>query len=190
MNTALPQPSPSLNQCSSDLTQHGYCLLRDALTDSQLKALRKRLTEQAMGEKQRGFAFQDGGPTQNWGDFRDSGGVLRPQEFTETKGGRNQRVWMLVNKGAVFLNLLTHSSVRQLVTGILGKHYLLSSHTANIANPGGIAMRLHTDQWWMPPPTRKDRVGLPAGSMSREIIDKGSQSTEAISPPVVVNILW
>ena len=190
MNTALPQPSPSLKQCSRDLAQHGYCLFCNALADDQLTVLRKRLTEQALAEKQKGLAFQDGGHTQNWGDFRDSRGALRAQEFTEAQGGRNQRVWMLVNKGAVFRDLLGHRAVRELVTGILGDHYLLSSHTANIANPGGVVIRLHTDQWWMPPPTRKGRTGLPAGSMSRELFDKDSQPTGAISPSVAVNILW
>ncbi|MED5392412.1 MAG: hypothetical protein VX977_11645, partial [Pseudomonadota bacterium] len=103
MNSPLPQLSPSLEQCAKDLAEQGYCLLRDALTDGQLEPLRKRLTDQALAEKQQGFAFQDGGHSQNWGDFRDSAGALRPQEFTETQGGRNQRVWTLVNKGAVFL---------------------------------------------------------------------------------------
>jgi len=190
MNSSLPQPTPSLEQCANDLAEQGYCLLRDALTADQLESLRKRLTEQALAEKQKGFAFQDGGHSQNWGDFRDKGGVLRPQDFTEAQGGRNQRVWMLVNKGAVFLDLLSHTAVRELVAGLLGDHYLLSSHTSNIANPGGVAMRLHTDQWWMPPPTRVGRAGLPAGSMSRELFDQDTEPASSISPPVVVNILW
>ena len=79
MNATLPQPSPSLNQCSRDLAQHGYCLFRDALADDQLNALRTRLTEQALAEKQKGLSFQDGGPTQNWRDFIDSSGALRAQ---------------------------------------------------------------------------------------------------------------
>ena len=190
MNSSLPQPTPSLEQCANILAEQGYCLLGDALTDSQLESLRQRLTEQALAEKQKGFAFQDGGHSQNWGDFRDKGGVLRPQDFTEAQGGRNQRVWMLVNKGAVFLDLLSHTAVRELVAGLLGDHYLLSSHTSNIANPGGVAMRLHTDQWWMPPPTRVGRAGLPAGSMSRELFDQDTEPASSISPPVVVNILW
>ena len=190
MTSYLPQPNLSLEQCAHDLSQQGYCLLQDALTGKQLEALRKRLTEQALAEKQKGFAFQDGGPSQNWGDFRDSTGELRPHEFTEAQGGRNQRVWMLVNKGTPFLDLLSHATTRELVTGLLGDHYLLSSHTANIANPGGVTMRLHTDQWWMPPPTRIGRAGLPVGSMSRELFDQDTESTGAISPPVALNILW
>ena len=145
MKASLPQPSLLPEQCASDLAQQGYCLLRHALTDNHIETLRKRLSEQALAEKQKGLAFQDGGPSQNWGDFRDSAGKLRAREFTEAQGGRNQRVWMLVNKGAPFLDLLSHATSRELVTGLLGDHYLLSSHTANIANPGGVAMRLHTD---------------------------------------------
>ena len=174
MTSYLPQPNLSLEQCAHDLSQQGYCLLQDALTGKQLEALRKRLTEQALAEKQKGFAFQDGGPSQNWGDFRDGTGELRPHEFTEAQGGRNQRVWMLVNKGTPFLDLLSHATTRELVTGLLG----------------GVAMRLHTDQWWMPPPTRIGRAGLPVGSMSRELFDQDTESTGAISPPVALNILW
>ena len=102
MTSYLPQPNLSLEQCAHDLEQQGYCLLQDALTDDQLEVLRKRLTDQALAEKQKGLAFQDGGPSQHWGDFRDSTGELRPQEFTEAQGGRNQRIWMLVNKGTPF----------------------------------------------------------------------------------------
>ena len=85
MNSSLPQPSLSLEQCANDLAEQGYCLLGDALTDDQLKSLRKRLTEQALAEKQQGFAFQDGGHSQNWGDFRDSAGVLRPKNLLKRK---------------------------------------------------------------------------------------------------------
>lgn len=35
---------------------------------------------------------------------------------------------------------------------ILGPRFILSTHSANIAKPGGKRMGLHTDQWWMPQP--------------------------------------
>ena len=36
------------------------------------------------------------------------------------------------------------------VEAVLGKNFILSSYNANIAKPGGVAMDLHTDQWWNP----------------------------------------
>ena len=49
------------------------------------------------------------------------------------------------------------------------RNYLLSSYGANIAKPGGIAMNLHTDQWWMPEPIHRNPNPVPAGSLTREL---------------------
>ena len=106
----------------------------------------------------------------------------------QSAGGVNQRVWMLINKGRVFRDMLSHAGVRNIVDHALGHDYLLSSHSANIAKPGGVAMRLHTDQWWMPAPTRPHRAHLPVGSITREQTDEPNASF--ISPCVVVNVVW
>ena len=42
----------------------------------------------------------------------------------------------------------------ELVGHILGQDFILSTHSANIAKPGGVRMGLHTDQWWMPQPVK------------------------------------
>jgi ribosomal silencing factor RsfS len=102
----LPKPTTSLDLAKANLDEFGYCLIADALSAEQVSALRKRLVEQATAEKQHGLAFEDGGSQQNWGDFRNPDGSLRPEAFTATGGGVNQRVWMLVNKGQVFIDLL------------------------------------------------------------------------------------
>ena len=190
-STDLPQPTRNLNTATKNLNEFGYCLVTDALSSVETDALRTRLIEQATAEKQKGLAFEDGGPQQNWGDFRDVEGKLRPQSFTEDGGGRNQRVWMLINKGEIFQTVLFKPTVRQLVEQVLGEHYLLSSHTANIAKPGGVSMDLHTDQWWMPTPTRRDRSPLPIGSITRTRFDQDENGLSSmVSPAVVVNVLW
>ena len=97
-------------------------------------------------------------------------------------------MWMLINKGRVFQDMLLHSGVRNIVDHALGNDYLLSSHSANIAKPGGVPMRLHTDQWWMPMPTHADRTHLPAGSITREQTDE--PDTASIWPRVVINVVW
>jgi ectoine hydroxylase-related dioxygenase (phytanoyl-CoA dioxygenase family) len=178
------------NQCVSNLESSGYCYLADALSAAEVLQLQQRMSEQAQAEEQHGVAYKDGAPNQNWGDFQDDQGELRPAAFDPEAGGANQRIWMLVNKGQPFVDLLQHSNVRNIVSSILGDEYILSSHIANIARPGGIAMRLHTDQWWMPPPTRPDRRHLPAGSINRTHFDIDEIHGAVISPPVVVNVLW
>ena len=110
----LPQPTTNLNLAKSHLSEFGYCLVADALSAEALTSLRTRLEEQAAAEKQRGLAFEDGGATQNWGDFRNPQGSLRPEAFTEANGGRNQRIWMLINKGVVFRDLLLHERIRHI----------------------------------------------------------------------------
>ena len=154
----LPRPTEDLEQVKTQLDTHGFGLFANALTSNQLSALKTRLEEQALAEQQLGLAFEDGGARQNWGDFRDKNARIRSGAFTRAAGGINQRVWMLINKGKVFRDLLFHEGVRNIAGHALGDSYLLSSHTANIAKPGGVAMRLHTDQWWMPIPTRPDRT--------------------------------
>lgn len=187
----LPQLTKDLVLAKSQLDTYGYCLLANAIPANQLEAARTRLMEQAIAEKQQGLAFEDGGKQQNWGDFRNPDGTLRPEAFTEMGGGVNQRVWMLINKGRVFRELLAHKDVRELASHVLGDDYLLSSYSANIAKPGGVAMRLHTDQWWMPTPTRRARSPLPVGSMSRERFDAdASEDSPMIAPTVVVNVMW
>jgi ectoine hydroxylase-related dioxygenase (phytanoyl-CoA dioxygenase family) len=61
----------------------------------------------------------------------------------------NQRVWMLVNKGQVFRDLVSHPVATDMMTHLLGSDFLLSSFTANIAAPGGDPMYLHTDQLYV-----------------------------------------
>ena len=190
MTDRSPRPTTDVDRCITDLETSGYCYLAEALSADQITQLQQRLSEQALAEEQQGLAYKDGAPNQNWGDFRNANGELRPAAFNPVAGGTNQRLWMLVNKGQVFVDMLQHAEMRKISDSILGDEYILSSHTGNIARPGGVAMRLHTDQWWMPPPTRPDRRHLPAGSVNRARFDRDEIHAIAISPPVVVNILW
>ncbi len=183
-----PQPTEDLAQVKTQLDTCGYGLLANALDAEDLSKIKTRLKEQALAEKQRGLAFEDGGAKQNWGDFRNKNGQVRAEAFTQSAGGINQRVWMLINKGRVFQDMLLHSGVRNIIDHALGNDYLLSSHSANIAKPGGVPMRLHTDQWWMPMPTHADRTHLPAGSITREQTDE--TDTASIWPRVVINVVW
>jgi ectoine hydroxylase-related dioxygenase (phytanoyl-CoA dioxygenase family) len=124
---------PDLDRAKRELDSQGYCILENLLSREEVDTLRARLVEQAAGERERGVSFHDGGPE-------------RP----------NQRIWMLVNKGRVFRDLMLHPIVDALIGHLLGPDFLLSSLTANIAGPGGEPMVLHTDQgyvgFWTPKP--------------------------------------
>ncbi len=187
---ALPSSTADLQQAKADLARAGYCILEGALSASELQALRQRLDEQALAESEAGLGYFDGAPHQNWGSFRDASGKLRQDAFTQAAGGVNQRLWMLVNKGQAFIDLLFHARSRELAGEVLGEHYLLSSFTANIANPGGVPMLLHTDQWWAPQPTLRDRHGLRVGSITRQRFDEHDGTTDAIAPAACCNIMW
>ncbi|MBV9045728.1 MAG: phytanoyl-CoA dioxygenase family protein [Alphaproteobacteria bacterium] len=122
-----------LDRAKGELDEQGYCVIADVLSPGEVATLKERLVAQADGERAAGVAFHDGGAT-------------RP----------NQRVWMLVNKGKVFRDLMLHPIIDALMGHLLGPDYLLSSLTANIAHKGGEPMVLHTDQgyvgMWTPVP--------------------------------------
>lgn len=111
----LPQAIDDLDHAKAELDAHGYCVIPNVLSRAEVAALKARLVEQAEGERARGVAFQDGGP-----------------------GRPNQRVWMLLNKGKVFRDLMLRPIVDALMSHLLGADFLVSSFTANIAHPGGV----------------------------------------------------
>ncbi len=208
MNAHTPtEITTDLAVARQQLTEQGYCIVANALDKDAVQALRMRLVTQADHEKRLGHAFEDGGPAQQWGTFIDRHGKPRAEAFTEAGGGVNQRVWMLVNKGQVFIDLLSHTDVMALVGHVLGENFLLSSHTANIAKPGGVEMPLHTDQWWMPQPTEVGRRNLPVGSITRTRFDLDDAATanntdidvvtnfaddsaRSIAPAACANVIW
>ncbi|MCY3709202.1 MAG: phytanoyl-CoA dioxygenase family protein [Caldilineaceae bacterium] len=187
----LPRATSDMEQAKSDILEYGYCLIANALEPEVVGAALARLKEQAAAELEQGAAFEDGGPKQQWGAFTDGKGRPKQKAYTAAAGGVNQRVWMLVNKGRIFRQILFTDSVRAVVDHVLGEEYLLSSYSANIAKPGGVAMNLHTDQWWMPHPVDREPSPLPVGSITRERPNlRGEGAPEMIAPCVCVNVMW
>ena len=189
----LPTPTNDLDKVANDIDQWGYGLLEDALSEPLLTKTRARLLEQAAAELQFGLAFEDGGPSQKWGDFRDPDGALRSEVFTSANGGINQRVWLLPNKGEEFLEVLEINEMHEIVSHVLGEEFQLSSFSSNIAKPGGLKMDLHTDQWWAPEPTKPGRRNLPVGSMTRKKFDCDlgfSGARSEIAPAACSNVIF
>ena len=178
-----------LAQAKADLDAFGYCLIGNALTGSDLDAARTRLREQAQAERELGLAFEDSGPAQQ---FVDEQGRPLPDAFTSARGGVNQRLWSLVNKGQCFRDMVVHPLVDELAGHVLGRHFLLSTLSANIARSGGVRMGLHTDQWWMPQPYRPEGPRQPVSEIPRRPTDVmiHPDPTLGIAPAVVVNTMW
>lgn len=137
---ALPTPTTDLARAKADLARFGYCLVKDTLSPDKVARLRRRLSDQAMGERAAGVATFDGGP-----------------------GGPNQRVWALINKGQEFVDLLDEPIIDEFVPDLLGDHCIVFSYTANIAGPGGQPQTLHYDQISVQPPIPAVMVGLNIG---------------------------
>jgi ectoine hydroxylase-related dioxygenase (phytanoyl-CoA dioxygenase family) len=111
----------------AELEGQGYCLVRDALEPAELKQLRDTLVRVAAEEiaNATDYVYED---------------------------GSNQRVWVLLNKGRCFEELVQNDIALELVGHLLGPGFLLSNVNANIAGPGGKPMFLHSDQDYVPSP--------------------------------------
>jgi ectoine hydroxylase-related dioxygenase (phytanoyl-CoA dioxygenase family) len=116
-----------LEKAKVDLREHGYCLVEGALAAERVRALRDRLTELAAAEITDGTDYV-------------------------YEGGSNQRVWNLLNKGEIFIELALDPTGLGLVEHVLGWGFLLSNIDANLVGPGGAPMFLHADQSFVPPP--------------------------------------
>src|SRR5688500_7226802 len=127
-DTVPARISPTdITQAKVDLATHGFCLLEGALTPERVAALRDRIMELAAQEVADGTDYV-------------------------YDGGANQRVWSLLRKDDLFVELTAEPVVMQLMEHLLGFNFLLSNIDVNIAGPGGQPMFLHADQSFMPPP--------------------------------------
>ena len=189
--SGLPLPTRDMAQSVQDIQKWGFTLLEDAIPRPDVEVLKKGLRDLAQREIEAGLAFEDGGPKQQWGDFQAEEGMDPRDKFRAAAGGVNQRIWMIINKGRPFVDLLYNERVLAIVELLLGENYLLSSHGANIAKQGGVKMPLHTDQWWMPAPTLQASNPLPMGSITRQNTPALPKAVPAVvSPCACVNVLW
>ena len=122
---ALPPPTSEPEQAKRDLHEFGLAIIEDALSAEEVAQLRQRVVNQAAAEREAGVASLE-------------------------YGGANQRVWNLINKGEVFIELLEKPLIREFMSHILEGRFTISSYTANIAGKGGDAMVLHADQGYVP----------------------------------------
>uniref|UniRef100_A0A7S4PVE6 Fe2OG dioxygenase domain-containing protein n=1 Tax=Alexandrium monilatum TaxID=311494 RepID=A0A7S4PVE6_9DINO len=122
----LPQPTKDLRRLRHDFLEWGYCLIEDGLSQEQYHRMKKRLLEQAEGEKLAGIQF-DNGP--------------------------GQYVMTLVNKGECFVQCIEQDPegvqagpvIEQLLNETLGQGWICTSFLANGCDPGGYPQNLHQD---------------------------------------------
>ncbi|KAF1810302.1 PhyH-domain-containing protein [Eremomyces bilateralis CBS 781.70] len=72
----------------------------------------------------------------------------------------NVRVFYLLERDALFRELIAHPTAVEMVKSVLGENYLISNFTANIARPGSKSMGLHSDQSLVVPDPWKEPWAL------------------------------
>lgn len=156
-----------LSPAKRDLDEQGFCVVPGVLDPKTLAAVRERTLAQAEAERALG---------------------LMPEGLE----GPNQRVFMLVNKGQEFVDLITHPVALELAGHLLGRVFLLSQFSANIARFGGVEQGLHCDDWWAPRPIRQGAAFTRVGDLERYNAEARTTVTkgEVLSPPCVINIAW
>ncbi len=123
----LPRPSKDIARLRSDFIRWGYCMIDEALSESQVAVILTRVLEQAEGERLAGIAQR-------------------------TPSGQNLNC--CVNKGQCFEGLIAQDPaatqggplIEQLVTEALGANWVSTSLIASIALKGGVPQALHQDQ--------------------------------------------
>ncbi len=123
----LPKPSKDIQQLRQDFLKWGYCKVEAALSAQQVEVIRRRVLEQAEGERLAGIV-------------------------QKTPSGQN--INCCVNKGRCFEGLIEQhpdvvqggALIEQLVTEAVGPGWICASLIASISLKGGVPQALHQDQ--------------------------------------------
>jgi len=131
MPHALPAITADLDQAERDLREHGICFVSGVLSDEQLADAHQALYRAARHDAERGA--------------RQSG-------FALDYGEGNHRVWNVLSRDPVFVDLVQHPAALRLVRATIGWPALLGNLSANIATPGAEGGLLHADQIFVTEP--------------------------------------
>ncbi|MGY3591878.1 ectoine hydroxylase-related dioxygenase (phytanoyl-CoA dioxygenase family) [Bradyrhizobium sp. USDA 4341] len=178
-----------LEKAKADYAQNGYCILPGILSASEVAEVRQRVTEQAIAERALGWARLDAGVGHQERSTQDQQALLR-EDISEIKGGVNQRVGFLINKGRVFRDLVTNPVILELVEHALGHDFLLSACDVNIAVRGGALEGLHRDAWWCPIGYREGDSYIKVGDRKRNPAEPDSAPSGTNTPPACCNTIW
>lgn len=135
----------SIDQAKADMDAFGYCLLKNALSQDELEAVRARLLEQLAAEEQQGY------------------GLHLPD--------RKQLVRFLINKGKVFEGIVLHEGLHAVLNHVLGESYLCP-HTMRISPIlAGAPISIPISSGCLLQPTKTEKQWLDLGrSLVRGIV--------------------
>jgi ectoine hydroxylase-related dioxygenase (phytanoyl-CoA dioxygenase family) len=114
-----------LAEAKAQLRSEGWCVVPDVLDAERAAAALDRLWRAEAESRRRGVAT-----------FMP---ILDPNPS-------NVRVFYLMALDAIFRELIEHPVAVEMVEALLGRNFLISNFTANIARPGSKSMALHSDQ--------------------------------------------
>ena len=127
----LPAPTNDLDRAEHDLRTEGICAVTGVLDDVALQRVRTEFFAAAADDRVRGSEVRGFG--------------LDPDDS-------NQRVWNVLSRSPVFIDLVEHPVALRLLRSVLGWPMLLGNISGNITGPGGEAGHLHADQIFVPQP--------------------------------------
>jgi ectoine hydroxylase-related dioxygenase (phytanoyl-CoA dioxygenase family) len=108
----------------AQLHNQGWCVVPDVIDAAAVRAARERLDAAAAENSRQGL----------------------PVHMPELDpNAHNIRVFFLLERDALFRDLIRHPVALDMVTALLGDDFLISNFTANIARPGARSMPLHSD---------------------------------------------
>jgi ectoine hydroxylase-related dioxygenase (phytanoyl-CoA dioxygenase family) len=118
-------------QLQKQLSDEGFCILPNLLSDGRLEDARAALQRAIEAGRRAGVDSHTKGLDPN---------------------SANVRVYNLPEHDPLFVELLQHPTALEMVTFLLGQHFIVSNFSANVAMPGSGSMRLHSDQALVIPP--------------------------------------
>ena len=127
----LPTPTDDLDRAERNLHTNGICAVTGVLDAANLASVRTALYTAASNDRSRGWEQHD---------------------FVLDPDGTNQRVWNVLSRSPVFIDLVEHPIALRLLRSVLGWPMLLGNISGNITGPGGGAGVLHADQLFVPEP--------------------------------------
>lgn len=113
-----------LEHHAAALREHGFCVVPGILTATEAAHALDRLWAAARENERRGASLH----------------------LPIDRNASNVRVFGLLERDALFRDLIQHPAAITLVKALLGGNFLISNFTANIALPGAQPMKPHSDQ--------------------------------------------
>lgn len=135
----LPPIAESVTEAREHIREHGLALLSGQMSASQLDQARSATYAAAEEDRRIG---------------------READRFGLDYGEGNVRVWNILNRAAVFRDLVQLPVVLELLSAVIGRPALLGNISANIALPGSDGGALHADQIFVPKPWPAEPQGM------------------------------